>query len=86
MAGLLWPDADAERGRANLRQRLVKLRAVEPLLLSDDGRQLALQPAVVVDTRPAELLASYDYADCEQLAQWLDQQRQPVASGPVALI
>jgi DNA-binding SARP family transcriptional activator len=81
LAGLLWPDADAERGRANLRQRLVKLRALEPLLLIDDGRQMALQPLVVVDARATELLTSYDYADCESLAQWLDQRRHAAQVG-----
>jgi len=76
VASLLWPEVDGERGRANLRQRLAKLRALEPALLQDDGRLLSLAPTVKVDTGAAALLSSFDYGDCEVFTQWLERQRQ----------
>lgn len=76
MATLLWPEADGERGRANLRQRLAKLRALEPALLDDDGRLLALTTHVVVDAGAGAMLAAFDYADCEAFALWLDRHRE----------
>jgi DNA-binding SARP family transcriptional activator len=79
IAALLWPEVDDERARANLRQRLAKLRALDADLLVDDGRLLALSADVKVepeDVVQGTLLSAFDYADCEVFAQWLDGQRE----------
>ncbi len=81
IATLLWPGVDEQRARANLRQRLAKLRELDSGLLQDDGRLLALAQGVTVDTGAGALLASFDYGDCEVFAQWLEGQRDAVQAG-----
>ncbi len=78
LAGLLWPDVAEARARANLRQRLLKLRQIHGSLVRDDGAQLALADGVVV--RPpsppqAPLLGALTFDDCDALARWLEGQR-----------
>ena len=75
IATLLWPDANEERARANLRQRLAKLRALDAGLLQDDGSVLALAAGVAVAPANGRLLAAFDYADCDAFASWLEGQR-----------
>ncbi len=65
LAGLLWPDSPEESARANLRQRLKRLRAAlgEELIVPDDI--LRLRPDVLVDAVQLESLAftgNYDAA------------------------
>ncbi|HUN91821.1 MAG TPA: AAA family ATPase [Burkholderiaceae bacterium] len=86
VASLLWPTADAERARGNLRQCLLRLRRRVELV--DDERQGALRlvDGVSIDIRreAAEddpqsgalpLLGSLQFADCPRFAAWLDRQR-----------
>jgi len=79
LAGLLWPEVGEERARANLRQRLSKLRQDAGELVVDTAGVLSLAEGVVVDPPepPATpLLAALEFDDCEALARWLDGQRE----------
>lgn len=81
LAALLWPAADAAGARANLRQRLARLRAsCGPLVVEPKG---ALELAPGLSFEPARsagetLLAGSDYADCDDFSAWLEQQREAV--------
>ena len=81
IAALLWPAADAAGARANLRQRLARLRAAcGPLVIEPEG-VLALAPDVSFeppDSARETLLAGGDYADCDEFSGWLEQQREAV--------
>ncbi len=79
LAGLLWPDVPEDRARANLRQRLLKLRQEAGALVHDQDGLLALAPGVTVApavSPGAELLQGLAFDDCEALARWLDGQRE----------
>ena len=81
LAGLLWPDVDAARASANLRQRLFRLRKVLGFDLLQgrlvarlaDGVQTDLAQA---DAAPGDLLAGVSEADAGGLAAWLDTERE----------
>ena len=79
LAGLLWPEATAAGARGNLRQCIARLRKLAPSLLIDDGELLSLSPTVTVAPRepggPA-LLEAHDYADCDELARWLEARTE----------
>jgi len=79
MAGLLWPERPEPRARANLRQLLLRIRAVAPIL---GGASLSLAPDVWVDARDlpdgalaghagARLLAGLSPSKLPALADWL---------------
>ncbi len=57
LAGLLWPDSPEDAARANLRQRLKRLRTAlgDELVIPDDI--LRLRPDVLVDAVQLESLA-----------------------------
>lgn len=79
LARLLWPDAPDARARGNLRQRLAVLRqAAGADLLSDAGGVLSLVPSLRVEPAGSagELLARFEYDDCEDAARWLEAQRE----------
>ncbi|MEO8081126.1 MAG: AAA family ATPase [Caldimonas sp.] len=79
LARLLWPDAADARARGNLRQRLAVLRRTTGADLVDDaGGVLSLAPALRVEpVGPAseELLARFEYEDCDAAVRWLEGQR-----------
>lgn len=79
LAGLLWPEVGEDRARANLRQRLLKLRQEAGDLVQDHAGVLSLAPGVVVDPPDppaAPLLQPLDFDDCEALARWLEGRRE----------
>ncbi len=80
LARLLWPDAPDARARGNLRQRLAVLRQVAGAdLVSDIGGVLSLAPSLRVEPAGSaneELLARFEYEDCDDAARWLEAQRE----------
>jgi DNA-binding SARP family transcriptional activator len=89
-AALLWPDVDDDAARNNLRQRLHRLRrragrdvalTTADVLRLADGVSHDLSGAAELLAQDAgtvtgELLGSLDYADCEQLDEWLQAARE----------
>jgi DNA-binding SARP family transcriptional activator len=88
-AAHIWPDADAEGARNNLRQRLFRLRrtaaidlvsAGDVLRLADgiehDLRDPAAQARVIEYGTDGELLGALDYGDCAELAEWVQAARE----------
>ena len=78
LAGLFWPEAPNEGARSNLRQCIARLRRLAPGLLVDSPGLLSIaSAAAVLPTDPAgsTLLASFDYADCEEFGRWLQARR-----------
>ncbi len=80
LAALLWPDAEPESARNNLRQALFKLRRAAPRELIAGTLTLRLAPGITVDAtgRPTPdglLLEGCDYLDCPDFARWLDGER-----------
>ncbi|MEO7244852.1 MAG: AAA family ATPase [Rubrivivax sp.] len=81
LASLLWPDVDEARSRANLRQRLFRLRRVIGFDLLKGTTVASLAEGVDVDLadldgRPDELLAGVAATDAGGLGTWLDAQRE----------
>ena len=86
-AGLLWPDVTPARARANLRQRLLRLRDLAGCAWIVGERTLSLAPGVhcdgldaAVQSLPApmlhaELLEGVDAPESDTLADWLAQAR-----------
>lgn len=88
-AARIWPDADAEGARNNLRQRLFRLRRTAAVDLVSAGDVLRLADGIEHDLNdPAaqarsigygaedELLGALDYADCAELADWVQAARE----------
>ena len=89
-AALLWPDVDDDAARNSLRQRLHRLRrragrdvavTTADVLRLADGVSHDLSNATELLAQDAgsvagELLGSLDYADCEQLDEWLRAARE----------
>ncbi|MBL0094150.1 MAG: hypothetical protein IPP50_18680 [Piscinibacter sp.] len=75
LAGLLWPDSDAEAARNALRQRLFQLRRLLGQTLVSGNATLALAPGVLHDLADADsVLAGAADEFRGELAQWLEQQ------------
>lgn len=90
-AALLWPDAEPQKARNSLRQRLFRLRRGAGSDVVVEGSTLALAdgiehdlsalPARVADDPSAaagELLGSFGYEDCEEFDDWVRGARERV--------
>lgn len=88
-AALLWPDADPQNARNNLRQRLFRLRRAVggDIIEEDTALRLAASvehdlgsPALLIARDPAsaagELLGAFGYEDCDELADWVRSARE----------
>ena len=82
LAALLWPDVDAERARANMRQRLLRLRRAVGRDLLEEGEVAALCVDLATDldagadTVGADLLQGVVEGDAGGLAEWLGSTRE----------
>jgi len=89
LAALIWPDVDDEGARNNLRQRLFRLKRVAGDDIVAGGNVLCLAEGLVHDLAalPArlagdpqalagELLGTFEYGDCIDLAAWVDMARE----------
>jgi len=90
-AALLWPDADPQKARNSLRQRLFRLRrsagcdvVVEDLALAlADGvdHDITALPARLAHDPSAaagELLGAFGYEDCEEFDDWVRSARERI--------
>jgi len=79
LAALLWPELPPERARANLRQRLLRLRALTGSPWIAGQSVLRLAPEVTVlpwqDRAHGELLQGVDEVESPVLLAWLNQRR-----------
>jgi DNA-binding SARP family transcriptional activator/tetratricopeptide (TPR) repeat protein len=76
LATLLWPDAEQARARANLRQRLLRLRQQAGVDWIVGDNVLALSDAVRLDADgDATLLHGVDLPQHDELSRWLDDAR-----------
>jgi DNA-binding SARP family transcriptional activator len=88
LAAWLWPDAAPAQARANLRQRLFRVRKLAGHEIVSAGAVLRLSPLVLYDTELAlaalrqdphaaegELLGVHEYLDCHDLDHWLRRAR-----------
>lgn len=88
-AARVWPDADAEGARNNLRQRLFRLRRSVGIDLLGSDEVLAFATGLAHDLDLAEaglladpqgadgeLLGRLDFGDCVELADWVEAERQ----------
>lgn len=88
-AALLWPDADDDKARNNLRQRLFRLRrtATRDVVIAESVLRLAEGVEHDLDELPrrlnddpaagaGELLGDFDYNDCPDLADWVRAARE----------
>lgn len=86
----LWPDAAPKTAAGSLRQRIFRLRRKLGHELVRAAETVALLPDVICDVAPVAeaapgesaaapatpLLATLEYADCPEFAQWLQRQRE----------
>lgn len=89
VAALLWGDADGDRQRSSLRQRLFQLRRRAGCEVIPAGDVLTLAPSVEhdladmaarlaadPDAARGELLGELDYSDCPGLDEWVGAARE----------
>lgn len=76
LAALLYPGVDDARARANLRQRLLRLKALAGQVWVDGADTLQLQPGVAVaPLADGSLLDGVPLPESDELAAWLQAQR-----------
>lgn len=78
LAGMLWPEANEERARGNLRQRLSKLRQAAGDIIGDEHGLLVLTAdlAIAAPALGGQWLDAFSYDDCSEFAAWLDGERE----------
>ncbi|MES2957135.1 MAG: AAA family ATPase [Pseudomonadota bacterium] len=81
LAVLLWPDVDEERARANLRQRLFRLRKALGFELLEGAAVAHLAAAVQTDLADpdpgaGELVAGVTESEAGSLSAWLEASRE----------
>ena len=77
LAAMLWPDVDDERARANLRQRLLRLKRTAGLELVTGGAQAELAAGIAHDLDGThELLSAVAPEDAAGFGEWLEAQRE----------
>ena len=77
LAAMLWPDVDDERARANLRQRLLRLKRTAGLELVTGGGQAELAAGIAHDLDGThELLSAVAPEDAAGFGEWLEAQRE----------
>lgn len=88
-AALLWPDAEPQKARNNLRQRLFRLRRTAGGDVIEEASALALAEGVEHDLAAlaarmaadpsaavGELLGSFGYEDCAEFEEWVAASRE----------
>jgi len=83
IAGLLWPDGDEAKARANLRQALVRLKRSAGELLEESGGVMRLAAGVAVLPAPvdegsaeaARLVGPLEFDDAPEFAGWRRTRR-----------
>ena len=77
LAALLWPDADEERARGNLRQRLLRMKRAVGIELVVGTGQAQLAEGIRHDLDDAhELLELVGLDEAGEFAGWLEAQRE----------
>jgi len=90
-AAMLWPDADPQKARNSLRQRLFRLRRAAGFTVVRQDATLSLAPGLLhdlaglaarIDDDPGaaagDLLGGFGYEDCEELDDWVRGARTRV--------
>jgi DNA-binding SARP family transcriptional activator len=81
LAPLLWPEVDTARARANLRQRLFRLRQLIGVDVVCGGGTLGLAPGVAHDLGDAQgVLGALRFPEAPAFDAWLLNQRDQRAS------
>jgi DNA-binding SARP family transcriptional activator len=85
LAALLWPDADEERARGNLRQRIFQLHQRAGCELIRAGAQAALSAELVVEAAPLGAAPTAPSIDAPSLSAGVEPEIDAVPGPPTLL-